>query len=357
MMNQCVQLGLLLLLVLVCLYFGVPTIIDYIPAAKYDELPIPYQSSQQVHTVSATTARSSRTKHDTVGTGKIKISLPQLVIDHIKTFVFFLGHAHSGHSIVGSLLDGHLHMVISHEADVFTKLSNRMLSPTKQDVFNAVWQNTMQTIINGHRAKHVKGYDLLVDGLYQGKYVDHIDVIGDKKGQATADLLLTQPEKWSGAYNILKSFNVTLKVIQVFRNPYDIIATTILLNRNLKQTFASIKQTNITRRVSPSLISHQIKNYFLRHNAIVNAKKKYNLDLIEVHGKDLISDPRGTLLKLCNHLGVNCSNNYLEICSNKIFKTESRTRRLIKWTDEQIKMIQQNIDKYSNLKGYSFDSL
>ena len=345
MMNQCVQLGLLLLLMLVCLYFGLPTIIDYVPS-KHDELPVPYQISQRVHTMSA----SSKNNRE------MKISLPQFVIDHIKTFVFFLGHAHSGHSIIGSLLDSHPHIVISHEVDMFTKLSKRMLSPTKQDIFNAVWKNTMQTIINGHRAKHVKGYDLLVDGLYQGKYVDHIDVIGDKKGGGTVGLLLTQPKKWSGAYNILKSLNVTLKVIQVFRNPYDIIATTVLFECN-KGVFASIKQSNKSRRVSPSLINLHINNYFLHHNAIVNAKKKYNLDLIEIHGKDLISDPRGTLLKLCNHLEVNCSNNYLEICSNKIFKTESRTRRLIKWTDEQIKKIQQNIDNYRNLKGYSFDSL
>ena len=31
--------------------------------------------------------------------------LPQAVIDGVKSFVFFLGHPHSGHSIVGSVLD------------------------------------------------------------------------------------------------------------------------------------------------------------------------------------------------------------------------------------------------------------
>ena len=359
-MNQCIQLGLFLLLMLVCLYFGIPTIVDYFPA-KYDELPeFPYQPLRRVVSPAAPLEKKGDSYHDIPVRTKVKnskLSLPQFVIDNIKTYVFFLGHAHSGHSIVGSLMDGHPHMVISHEADVFTKLSKRTLRPTKQDIFNTVWNNTMQTIINGHRAKHVKGYDLLVDGLYQGKYVDHIDVIGDKKGGSTANLLLTHPKKWSGAYNILKSLNVPLKVIQVYRNPYDIIATTILLEHNFKQTFANMKQSNITRKVSPSVMDFQIKNYFLQHNAIVNAKKKYNLGLIEIHGKDLISDPRGTLLKLCHHLGVNCSNNYLEICSNKIFKTESRTRRLIKWTDGQLKTIQQNIDKYNNLKGYSFDSL
>ena len=251
-------------------------------------------------------------------------------------------------------MDSHPHIVISHEVDVFNKLSEGKLSPTKQGIFNAMWRNTMQTIIHGHRAENVKGYNLLVDGLYQGKYIDHIDVIGDKKGGGTIHLLLQKPEEWSRVYDILKSLNVKLKAIQVYRNPYDIIATTLLLKSTRYTKFASMKDSNVTRQYRSAQV---IEDYFLHHNAIINAKKMYNLDLIEIHGKDLISDPRGTLLKLCNHVGVNCSNKYLDICSNKVFKNESRTRRLIKWTDHQLEMIQQNIDKCSDLKGYSFDSL
>ena len=70
--------------------------------------------------------------------------------------------------------------------------------------------------------------------------------------------------------------------------------------------------------------------------------------MIEIHGKDLISHPRDTLLKLCNDLGVACSNKYLEVCSNKIYKSESRTRHLIKWTDANLKLMKQYIGKYSS---------
>ena len=39
-------------------------------------------------------------------------------------------------------------------------------------------------------------------------------------------------------------------------------------------------------------------------------RRIYNLDIIEIHGKDLIAnhDPKGTLLRLCNHVRANCSN-------------------------------------------------
>ena len=84
-----------------------------------------------------------------------------------------------------------------------------------------------KSIINdGLRAEatNIKGYTLFVDGLYQGRYVDHIDVIGDKKGLTTVEMLLESPHKWLVAFNVLKSLN-TMKVISVIRNPYDNIAT------------------------------------------------------------------------------------------------------------------------------------
>ena len=107
----------------------------------------------------------------------------------------------------------------------------------------------------------------------------------------------------------------------------------------------------------PGQVNGWINNYFAYLKAIIKAKKTYNLDVIEIHGKDLISHPRDTLLKLCNDLGVACSNKYLEVCSNKIYKSESRTRHLIKWTDGNLKLMKQYIGKYSSLKDYSYDSL
>ena len=289
---------------------------------------------------------------------EVKRKLSPSVIDHVKTFVFFIGHGRSGHSIVGSIMDSHPNMVIASEVDVFARLSDGSLVPTKAEIFNALWVNSKETIINGLRSKYAKGkgYDLYVDGLYEGRYVDHIDVIGDKKGGITTQMLATEPDKWSQVYNILKSLNVSIKVILVIRNPYDNIATGAFYGFN-PNNIANIKQSNNTYNIDPAIIQRNIVRYFLYHQAIINAKKKYNLDIIEIHTKDLISDPRGTLLNLCNSLGVTCSDNYLKICSSKIFKTESRTRHLVKWTDEQLVTIQQNIEKYRCLKGYNFNSM
>ena len=189
------------------------------------------------------------------------------------------GHSRSGHSIVGSIMDSHPNMVIASEVDVFARLSDGSLVPTKAEIFNALWVNSKETIINGLRSKYAKGkgYDLYVDGLYEGRYVDHIDVIGDKKGGITTQMLAAEPDKWSHIYNILKSLNVSIKVIFVIRNPYDNIATGAFYGFN-PNNIGIIKQSNNTYNIDPAIIQRNIVRYFLYHQAIVDAKKKYNLD-------------------------------------------------------------------------------
>ena len=144
---------------------------------------------------------------------KNKLVLPQYVIDQVKTLVFFIGHAHSGHSIVGSLMDAHPHMVISHEVNLVTKLSEGAIAPNKTEIFNAIWSNTVQTLIKGVRTRNTKGYNLTVDSPCEGRYADNIDVIGDKQGGKTVSLIRNNPTQWLAALTILKSLNVTLKVI------------------------------------------------------------------------------------------------------------------------------------------------
>ena len=348
-MNQRVRGGLTILLIalVLCLYLKIRS--SRVVVTREEK-----SAAEPPEVIKALVVKKNDS--DVVAKGR----LLEPIIDGIKTFVFFLGHARSGHSIVGSLLDSHPHVVIAHEFDIFAKLSSeRFLTPTKPQIFNALWKNAKRAVITGKRAEPTnrKGYTLLVDGLYQGTYADHIDVIGDKKAGSTTKMLVDQPADWSNVLTTLSSFVDTLKVIHVIRNPYDNIATSILYTSSLRHNFGNTKRSNQTYQIDPDTIKQEIECYFTYHQAIVDAKKTYNLNMVTIHGKDLISDPRGTLLKLCNHLGVNCSNNYLEICSNKVYKTESRTRRLIKWTDEQLRMIQENIEKYGILKDYSFDSM
>ena len=172
-------------------------------------------------------------------------------------------------------MDSHPHMVVSHEYDLFTKLSDGSLAPNKTAIFNALWNNSRQTIISGLRAKSTKykGYTLFVDGLYQGKYVDHIDVIGDKKGGMTSDLLAHNHERWLQSFNIVKSLNLSMKVINVIRNPYDNIATMALCRVTDKKKFGKFKQSNETFKVKSKVVEDRIRYYFDLHKATESAIK------------------------------------------------------------------------------------
>ena len=86
-------------------------------------------------------------------------------------------------------------------------------------------------------------------------------------------------------------------------------------------------------------------------------RQQFNLDVMDVHGKDLTTNLMVIINKMCDFLQVSCSNNYLNTVGRKIFSSESKTRYKVAWTDEQLSEIRENILKYDSLKRYSdFDT-
>ena len=294
------------------------------------------------------------------------VPFPQSVINGVKYFVYFVGRSHSGHSIVGSILDGHPHMIVAHEAKLFVKMQdNPARFTTKAAIFNELWENSYNSShfgggLRSSSSRNVKnkGYTLQVKDLHQGTYVSHVDVIGDKNGGHTGALLYHDPLEWDKIINKLKSLvNIPFKVIYVIRNPYDNIASGQLY-KSKSYHMSSVRRSNETFDIGGGkVLAGQIDRHFAVHKAIMDAKEQYNMDMLEVHGKDLVEDPHATITKLCNFLGVSCSDTYIQGCSDTLFKTESKTRYKIKWTKDLISKVEDYIIKYDNLLRYrSFDS-
>ena len=311
-------------------------------------------------------SQSDYPSNDSINTPKQYSPLSSSDIEQIKTFVFFLGHARSGHSIVGSILDAHPHVILAHEANLFQTLDADLSSEkpqynNKSMILNALWKNSFDSSTSGLRTEEGralrKGYTLAIDGLYQGTFVPPIKVIGDKCGGHTTMFFRSDPLKWEQVFFKLKSvLNIPIKVIHVIRNPYDNIATSVIYqSKGLNIT--EVKQRNSSREVNDGVMRHCIKKYFVIFKTIQKIKQKYNLSLLEVHGKDLIENPKTTILSMCSFLGLSCSDDYLEICSSKLFKNESKTRYKITWTENFLSAVQDSIMNYKSLKRYhSFDS-
>ena len=290
--------------------------------------------------------------------------LPPLVLDRIKSFVFFVGHARSGHSIVGAILDSHPHIVISHEEDLFHKLVDEYKNYNKSQVFNTLWHNSYTSARDGLRTHtgtaKKKGYTLAIDGLYQGTYQSYIDVIGDKRGGFTADMMAKNFSIWESVFLKLKStISLPMKVVRVIRNPYDNIATIVLIKcrGSIGIQIKDIKESNKTFSCNlPDLVDSEINEYFQLFKGIEDAKAKHNLDIIEIHGQDLTANPKKAISEMCSFLQVTCDDNFLTVCSDKIFPTESKTRHKFKWKNEHISKIKENINRFSNLHRYDFNS-
>jgi len=287
-------------------------------------------------------------------------TLPQSIMNKIKSYLYFIGHASSGHSIVGSILDSHPHIVVSHEFDVIDKLnslSNKLL------LFNGIWKSSCTAITGkGWRSKttNFKGYTLAIDNLYQGAYQSHIDVIGDKRGDMTVKLYMKDRDEFETTFRNLSSIvKLPMKVIHVIRNPYDNIGTQALFGHEITAhiNIKTLKNSDHAQFVDPKLVDKCLVEYFDFYKAIEEMKVKYNLDVLEVHGKDLIADPKKVLTMLCDFLQVNCPSHFLTVCADKIFPKESKTRYKLKWSNEQIKTVKNNINRYPNLHRYlDFDS-
>jgi len=84
-------------------------------------------------------------------------------------------------------------------------------------------------------------------------------------------------------------------------------------------------------------------------------RERYGNAVIDIPGHETVLRPKDTLQKLCDHLGVTCSEDYLEKCGKIMYSTPSVTRDKIIWTDEQKSRITAMMKNYPFLKDFSFN--
>ena len=280
--------------------------------------------------------------------------LPNNVIGAVDRFVFFVGYARSGHSIVASLLDAHPNVVIAHEYALINRWSEHpeLYNNEKSALFNTLYNSSRYSAQAGLRRQGLskKGYSLDVPGWYQGSYEGGISVIGDKAGGMTAQVYRNNRSTFLSVYQQLQTtVTVPVSVIHIVRNPYDNIATMLLYNEHMKRSVnTTFKYNNV------DALRRQIKSYFTQVKSVLSMIDNIGLNDITIHHSDFITNPKATMRKLCNMLYITCNEQYLHMVAEHTYTTESHSRDLVKWTPELIDVVARNIAKIPLLKSYKF---
>jgi len=249
----------------------------------------------------------------------------------VRTFVFFIGHNKSGTSMVGSLLDAHPNAIISDEVGALDLLNSGF---DRDQVFHL--------LLKGSRREHMKGrvtarrltpYSYHVPGMWQGKY-QKLHLIGDGKAGSTTNLFSKFPDLLARLPEMMEGKE--LKIIQIIRNPFDVISVMMVRgNRSFENS-----------------ISH-----FFNYCDILDGLRKQlgTSTLYPVRYEDFVTQPRKGLEGLCQFLGIDPLEDYLDASTSIIYQAPDQHRQRIEWERKYIDYVEEGIKKYDFLEGYSFE--
>ena len=273
----------------------------------------------------------------------------------IETFTFFVGWQRSGHSIIGSLLDGHPDVVIAHELFLFSNLYKYSFDRT--DLFNKLFENSFcNSQSYGARSSFhsEKGYNLELANSWQGRFRE-LKVIGDKTAGDVTNVYDNKPQSfYLYLYRLRQLVTVPLKAINVVRNPFDMIAT-LTLYRGSNTTDMKVEATEENKYDNPAILRKATKDILRKATALYEIERTLDLDMLRIHSEDFVRAPKEVMSRLCQFLGLQCSEEYLQQCADKTFKTVSRSRHLVKWDPAMISIINEVIHTLDFFKRYSFD--
>lgn len=282
--------------------------------------------------------------------------LPQEVIDGVERFVFFIGWPRSGHSIVASLMDGHPNMLIANQFSVYRRLmedSDKLL--TKEQLFDDLYNRSV-FVAKVAGLVDRKGYTLHIEGSCQGSFTE-LKVIGEKTGGLTMNIYRRSAREFYDLHNRLTEIlHIPLRVIQVIRNPYDMIATEVLyeqLGFTWKQNASLVTEDD--KFHDTDALKSGVEKTFRKARNIQKMRKELNLTVLEIHNSDLIHYTRETIQTICKFLDVDCPEWYLELCDEKVYKQVSRSRLLVNW-DGVRAVVKTKMRSYPFFSRYTFYS-
>ena len=274
--------------------------------------------------------------------------------------MFFVGWQRSGHSIIGSLLDGHPDVVIAHELFLFSNLPQFIfMEDAKVQLFRTLYLSSNRASKAGARSKYhnEKGYNLHLENSWQGSF-RKLRVIGDKTAGDVTNSFSHDPVMFQYLLRRLSEIvGVPLKVINVVRNPFDMVAT-LTLYRGSTVKNVKVQATETNKYNNTDLLEWSTAVILRKAKALYQIEENhYDWRFTRLYSEDFIGDPKTTMAALCTFLGIECTENYLQQCADKTFSSVSKSRHLIVWNPYIVADINKVIRTIPFLRRYSFDGM
>lgn len=251
----------------------------------------------------------------------------------VHNYVMFLGHARSGGSLAGALLDAHPNAIIADEVDVFQYVNAGF---EREQIFHILLERSQRQAKKGHvkAGRDQKQYSYHVPGAWQGRY-ERLLVIGNRKAGITTQRLGSDPHALEDLQSLLG--NIRLKLILSVRNPYDTISTmNIRSGRDLESG---------------------VSQYFANCATIRELNDKVGPEnLLSLRHEDLLRNPTEHLQQMCQFLELPAPESYLRACATILFQSPAASRKKVAWSPELIQKVRAQIEQYSFLEGYSYES-
>lgn len=244
----------------------------------------------------------------------------------VKYYCMFFGYPGSGHSLVGSIMDAHPQMVISHELDAMDFLRKGY---RQNQLFSLILRRSAEFTQEG---RQWTGHNYTVEGQWQGRFDQDLVVIGDKKGGWSSRYLETD----SGMLDLLlRRIDKAIRYIHVTRNPFDNIST-------------------MTRR-SGRPLQESIKIYFRRAEGVRMAKEMTEGDAwLDLRHEDVVANTEGAIREICDLFNLTCTQEYIQACAALVFPSPRKTREGQSWEKDLIKDVAERIQAYPFLHSYSY---
>lgn len=292
----------------------------------------------------------------------VPLGLPKSVRERVGKFLLFFGSGKSGHSIVGSLLDAHKHVIVSHEYHLFRKwnhIEGKTEEQWVENLYNELyWKSRNDS--EGIRQLKIKGYSLRVDGLWQGRYESYVSVVGDKSGGSTRQEYMRDKKLFKDRINSLsRMLQIPVCFIHVVRNPYDHVASRVLYAHvgNISAVSAFKKKLGDKKFTNDRLVlsaTNELLSFYSAEAELIELFKSKSV--LEIHVADLINNPKKTLRGITTFLDVSVTDRYLQVCAAKVYRSSSRARDYVRWPVKAKILIESAIDKHQFLRRYNFSS-